>query len=108
MQVDGRGQPREIDNPSVANGIGSDGTDIGAFEVNHRLVVTAIRRSGSDIQIGFTTLSDKSYDVRYRLNIDSGSWISLPGPINGTGGIFTYLDVNTAEQQKRFYRILQR
>jgi hypothetical protein len=105
---DARGQPRTIDNPAVTNAFGGDGTDIGAFEVNHILTGTETRRAGDDILVRFTTVSDKTYGVEYRPEVGEGPWTELPGAIAGTGGIVTYTDVNAATLPRRFYRIFER
>jgi hypothetical protein len=108
IAFDARGQPRTIDNPAIPNAAGSDGTDIGAFEVNHILTGTETRRSGDDIQVRFTTVSDKTYGIEYRPEVDDGPWTELPGFVSGTGGIVTYTDVNAATLPRRFYRIFER
>ena len=105
---DARGQPRTVDDPAVTNAFGGDGTDIGAFEVNHILTGTEARRSGDDIQVRFTTVSDKTYGVEYRSEVDEGPWTELPGFVAGTGGIVTYTDTGAANLPRRFYRIFAR
>jgi hypothetical protein len=108
LAFDARGQPRTIDNPAVPNRFSGDGTDIGAFEVNHILTGTETRRAGDDIQVRFTTVSDKTYGVEYRPEVGEGPWTELPGTVAGTGGIVTYTDVNAATLPRRFYRIFER
>jgi hypothetical protein len=105
---DARGQPRTIDNPAVTNAFGGDGTDIGAFEVNHILTGTEARRVGNDVQVRFTTVSDKTYGVEYRPEAGEGPWTQLPGVVTGTGGIVTYTDAGAATLPRRFYRIFER
>ena len=108
VAFDARGQPRTIDNPAVTNALGGDGTDIGGFEVNHILTGTEARRAGDDIQVRFTTVSDKTYGVEYRPEVGEGPWTELPGTVAGTSGIVTYTDVNAATLPRRFYRIFER
>lgn len=108
VAFDARGQPRTIDNPAVTNAFGGDGTDIGAFEVNHILTGTETRRAGDDVMVRFTTVSDKTYGVEYRLEVGGGAWTKLPGSVAGTGGIVTYTDANAASLPRRFYRIFER
>ncbi|MGH8248090.1 MAG: choice-of-anchor Q domain-containing protein, partial [Gammaproteobacteria bacterium] len=105
---DARGQPRTVDNPAVPNAPGGDGTDIGALEVNHVLTGTEVRKSENDIQVRFTTVSDKTYGVQYRPVVNSGAWTTLPGTVTGTGGIATYTDANAASLTRRFYRLFER
>jgi hypothetical protein len=108
VAFDARGQPRTIDNPAVTNAFGGDGTDIGAFEMNHILTGTEARRVADDILVRFTTVSDKTYGVEYRPEVGDGPWTELPGTVAGTGGIVTYTDVNAATLPRRFYRIFGR
>jgi hypothetical protein len=108
LAFDARGQFRTIDDPAVTNAFGGDGTDIGAFEVNHILIGTETRRVGNDIVVRFTTVSDKTYGVEFRTQVGDDSWTELPGTVAGTGGIVTYTDVNAATLPRRFYRIFER
>jgi len=108
IAFDARGQPRTIDNPSVPNAAGGDGTDIGALEVNHILTGIEVRKAGDDILVRFTTVSDKSYGVEYRSEVDQVTWTALPGTVVGTGGIATYIDAGAAVLPRRFYRLFER
>lgn len=108
LAFDARGQPRTIDDPTVPNASDGDGTDIGAFEVNPVLTATETRRVGANVQVRFTTVSDKTYGVEYRPEVGEGPWMALPGIVTGTGGIVTYTDVNAAALPRRFYRIFER
>ncbi len=105
ISFDQRGQPRTIDDPAVPNAAGSDGTDIGALEVNPVLTATESRKWGSDIQVRFTTVSDKTYRVQYKADVNS-AWTTLPESIAGTGGIVTYTDIGAASLPRRFYQML--
>lgn len=108
LTVDARGQPRPIDDPTVPNDPNGDGTDIGAFEVNHILAGTETLRKGNDILVRFTTVSDKTYGVEYRPEVGEGAWTALPGIVIGTGGVVTYRDVDAAKLPRRFYRFFER
>lgn len=107
LPFDGRGQPRVIDNPAVPNGAGGDGSDIGAVEVNHILAATGGSRAGSNVQVRFTTVSDKRYRLQSRPEVAAGPWTLLPGVVAGTGGIAVYTDTNAANIPRRFYRIFE-
>jgi hypothetical protein len=104
VTFDSRGQPRTIDNPAVTNALGSDGTDIGALEVNYVLTATETRKVGNNIQVRFTTVSDKNYGVQYKSTVRQIGWTTLPGTISGTGGIVTFTDIGAAGLSQRFYR----
>ncbi len=108
LAFDARGQPRTVNHPGVPNSLGSDGTDIGAFEVNPILTGTEARRGGNDMQVRFTTVSDKTYGVQCRPEAHTGLWTTLPGVISGTGGIVTYTHTNGAQFPRRFYRFFER
>jgi hypothetical protein len=104
---DQRGEPRRIDAPDVPNASNSDGTDIGALEMDPTLRFTDIQWWGSEIHLRFTTVSDRTYDVQYRPRALGGAWTTLPEVIAGTGGIVTMTNRGLAEVPQRFYRARQ-
>jgi len=89
QSLDQHGQPRSIDNPAIQNPPGSDGTDIGAVEVDHILRMIGVTRVATNVQVGFTTVSDKTYGLEYNPDLTTSSWTTLPSAIAGTGGIVT-------------------
>jgi hypothetical protein len=105
LSSDQRGQARTVEVPSVPDLAGSDGTDIGALELDPVLRVTGIQVSNSDIFISFTSTSDQSYDVQYKTESTSAIWTNLGGTTRGSGGIVTAKDAGAASQSARFYRV---
>ncbi len=103
--LDGRGQLRTIDHPDVANFPGSDGTDIGALEVDPVLRATDVRRLGDDVWVRFTSVSDKAYRVQFKGNLDGTLWMTLDGIVQGTGGNAIFIDVGAGNAPLRFYRV---
>jgi len=106
--LDQRGQPRSIDNPAVPNQLGSDGTDIGAVEVDHILRMTAVTRTATDVYVRFTTFSDRAYGLEYNADLKTFSWTALPDEIVGTGGIVAVTNFGFGLSPSRFYRAFQR
>lgn len=107
LSFDQRGQPRSVDNPAIPNRLGSDGTDIGALEVNHILTLTGLSKVGSNVHLSFTSVSDKIYRLEYKSSLTDSSWIVIPGVIAGTGGIVTATNFGAGLSPSRFYRAFQ-
>ena len=107
FQTDQRGQPRTIDNPEVANRNSSDGTDIGALEVNHILVLTEVSMNNQAALIEFTSVSDRRYSLQYKSDLLSAFWTVLQSNVLGSGGIVTVCDPAAVTNSHRFYRAFQ-
>ena len=107
LAFDQRGQPRTIDDPAVTNWMGSDGTDIGAVESNPRLTLTEVRSVGTNVQVRFTTVSDRNYQLQYKSELTAPSWITLPGTATGSGGIVTATNLGAGVLPRGFYRAFQ-
>jgi hypothetical protein len=103
LATDQRGYPRAFDDPGVANALGGDGSDIGAYEVAVR--ITEVRNMGNDIRLRFTSALDQSYAVQSRTNLPTGTWTTLAGAISGNGGIAQTTVTNAFTQPTQFYRI---
>jgi hypothetical protein len=106
LAFDQRGQPRPLDHPGVPNAPGSDGTDIGAFEVDPVLRLTGIARASNDVRVSFTTVSDKTYGLQTKSSVTS-PWMPLPNVIPGSGGIVTFTNQGGGTLSQRFYRAVQ-
>jgi hypothetical protein len=107
LAVDQRGQPRSIDHPATSNGTGSDGTDIGATEVDPTLRLTRVSKSGDDVHVRFTTVSDKTYRLQYRSEVAEAPWLTLPFTVAGSGGIVTVTNMEVGSLRGRFYRAVE-
>jgi uncharacterized delta-60 repeat protein len=108
LDFDQRAQPRTIENPAIPNAPGGDGTDIGALEVNPILTGVEVRAIGQDVLVRFTSVSDKSYGVQFKSELEGAVWTELPGAVIGTGGLATYTDLGAAVLPRRFYRLFER
>ena len=69
------------------------------------LVITAVTPAGTNIQISFTTGTNKVYEIERRDSFNSGNWTVVTNGIVGTGGIMSITDVGAATLPKRFYRL---
>lgn len=90
LPFDQRGQPRSVDNPAISNWMGSEGTDIGALEVNHLVTLTGISKVGTNVEIKFTSVSDKCYRIQYKADAVVPTWGTLPEVMRA--GILLNLD----------------
>jgi hypothetical protein len=83
----------------------SDGqTDLGAYE--YRVpAFSAIRFSGNDCLLDFTTASSNQYDLQSTSNLAGNFWLPVSTNIQGTDGIIRITDTNAIIQAKRFYRV---
>jgi len=106
LTTDQRGFPRPIDDPATPNASGGDGSDIGAYEADPHLRLTAIARSGNDILLNFPTVFGRSYQIDGKNNL-SGSWTMVTNNIPGSGGIMQAVETGGANQPRRFYRAAQ-
>lgn len=114
LTTDQRGQPRPVDDPAIANAVGGDGSDIGAFEVQQTcrtapFQVTAIKRIGtsSDLRLSYPTILGTNYVVQTRSNMVSSSWTSLPGTNVGIGVVMQSIVTNALTAPQGFYQIQQ-
>ena len=88
----------------TTNGLPGDGSDIGAFESGGYLRLTSVARTNSATRVQFTTDLGHDYRVERRDALDSGTWLTLPGVVPGTGGIAPFLDSGATDSQG-FYRV---
>jgi uncharacterized repeat protein (TIGR01451 family) len=70
------------------------------------LRITAIYISDDDIYIRFTTAPGKQYQVQYRDDLETGTWETLPGLIDGNGSPKEGVDPGGASAGRQFYRVL--
>ncbi|HXT39410.1 MAG TPA: hypothetical protein VN887_05255, partial [Candidatus Angelobacter sp.] len=92
---------------SISNRLGSDGTDIGAVEVDYVLRIIGVKRVGSSILLKFTSVSDKAYGLEYTPDLSAPSWVPLSELVVGTGGIVTLTNNGAGLLPAGFYRAFQ-
>ncbi len=84
----------------------SDGQpDLGAYAY-HVPAFSAIRFSGNDFLLDFTTATNNQYDLQSTSNLAASFWVPLMTNIPGTDHTVRVIDTNAASQPKRFYRLL--
>jgi hypothetical protein len=84
----------------------SDGqTDLGAYEY-HVPAFSAIRLTGNDCLLDFTTAAGNRYDLQSTSNLAGNFWSPVMTNIPGTDGTVHVIDTNAAGQLRRFYRVL--
>jgi spore coat protein A len=67
--------------------------------------ITAIQLSGPNVQVSFSTTSNRLHFVERRDDLLTGSWSMLTNNIAGDGGIKTVTDPGAAALPKRYYRV---
>jgi hypothetical protein len=83
----------------------SDGqTDIGAYEYGVP-AFSAIRFSGNDCLLDFTTATNNHYDLQRSGTSTGNLWSPVVTNIPGTDGIIHVTDTNAATQPSRLYRV---
>ncbi|MFL6515241.1 MAG: choice-of-anchor Q domain-containing protein [Chthoniobacterales bacterium] len=103
--TDQRGEPRPFNDPGVPNAVNGDGSDIGAYEADLRL--TSLARVSNNLQLNFTTIVGKSYQLQSRPSLVMGGWNGVGGALAGNGGIEGSTATNAFSSAVQFYRILQ-
>jgi hypothetical protein len=72
--------------------------------------ITSLKVTGSNAVISFTTVSkvvtNELYEVDYRNDLKTGTWLILTNGIPGTGGTLSITDSRAAGQSRRFYRVV--
>lgn len=104
----GPGYSRTVDNPSVANAAGSDGTDVGAFEFGVTIRLISITRNGSDIVVTFQGIQGAAYRLERKLNITDSTWQSISGVNDLTpssNGPAPITDPGAVSLGEAFYRV---
>jgi hypothetical protein len=103
LTTDQRGMPRPIDGLDIPNAEGGDGSDIGAFEADPNLRITAYSSVGSDIWLQFSSMFGRNYRVESADNL-TGPWNAFSNNIPGTGISLQAIDEGGAVLARRFYR----
>ena len=60
----------------------------------------------SNAVVSFTTVTSATYEVDYRNDLTTGTWLSLTNGVPGTGGILSNTDLGAVSQGRRFYRVV--
>ena len=68
-------------------------------------VIESLSLVAPDAIISFTTVLNALYEVDYRNDAATGSWMVLTNGLAGTGGILSVTDPGAASLGKRFYRV---
>jgi hypothetical protein len=103
---DQRGEPRPFNDPNIANAAGGDGSDIGAYEADLRLLTFA--RMTNDLQLTFTSIVGKNYQVQSGSNLVAANWSSSGSIVPGNGGVISLPAIGAFSQPApKFFRVLQ-
>jgi hypothetical protein len=68
--------------------------------------ITSLKLTGSNAVVSFTTVTSAAYEVDYRNDLTTGTWLSLTNGVPGTGGILSITDLGAVSQGRRFYRVV--
>jgi hypothetical protein len=69
--------------------------------------LASIRKIGGAISLSWPSSVGQSYRVVCKTNLSSTNWTELSGPITATNSPTTWNDTGVADDQQRFYRIVQ-
>ena len=64
----------------------------------------SIRQSGGTVALTWTTIAGKAYQVQYKSDLTSATWLNLGSPTTATGSTMSASDV-IGSSSRRFYRI---
>jgi hypothetical protein len=103
LLTDQRGFSRPLDDPSIANAAGGDGTDTGAFEADPNFRIVDIRRTGSEVALSLMTVLGKNYRAEYTNNLAAGTWTVFADNVPGNGWL-VWVTNSGANHAQRFYR----
>ena len=102
--TDQRGFTRTIDDASVTNASGGDGTDIGAFEVDSNFRIVDLKPTGTNVALSLMTVLGRNYAAAYTNNLASGTWTVFTNNAPGNGYLLWVTNSGGANQARRFYR----
>ncbi len=103
---DQRGEPRPFNDPNKPNAAGGDGSDIGAYEADLRLV--NFTRMTNDLQLTFTTIVGKNYQLQSVSSLATANWSSFGSIVPGSGGVLSLPAPGAfAQPAPKFFRALQ-
>jgi hypothetical protein len=103
--TDQRGGPRIFDFPVIANAVGGDGSDIGAFELTPLLTppLLAIAQAGRNVLLSWPA-TDNGYTLESKASLSpSVLWSPVPGSPPIVAGRFTV--TNSSVSGNSFYRL---
>lgn len=102
-EFDARGGRRIVDFPNVPNGAGSDGSDIGAAEVDSLLGPLTLTKTGTVARVKFKSDPGNTYRLLQTSVLTNRVWtnvVTLPG----TGKMLEAID-SAATAPQRLYRV---
>jgi hypothetical protein len=103
--IDQRGRLRVFDFPAIANSVGGDGSDVGAFELQPLQISLGLpQKNGLDMTLSFKAEAAQRYRVEATDIIDSPLWSPVGNDISGSDSTVTVTDVGGAAHAIRFYR----
>ncbi len=72
---------------------------------NSFLRITSVTRAGTNVTVGFPSVSGKVYQLQFRDDLLAGNWNPLVDGILGTGATLQITDPSATSLTKRFYRV---
>jgi hypothetical protein len=105
---DQRGRPRTCDGRSVSNPNGSDGTDIGAVEVETSMCYQLVTVVSNEVQITFSSELGIEYGIQFKTNHHDTVWSFVPHTIEGTGDLITLENLEQFRHPAAFFKLFER
>jgi hypothetical protein len=95
---------RPLNDLSIPNASGGDGTDIGAFEVDPNFRIVDMRRVGNNVALSLMTVLGRNYRVEHANVLAPGNWTAFTNNAPGNGYLLWVTNSGGADQPRRFYR----
>lgn len=104
LSTDQRGSARAIDDLSIANPSGGDGSDIGAYEADPQVRIARMESVGTNLQLRLNTLVDRTYQLESQEAL-GGTWNALTNSdFLGSGSSVQAIDISAPGVPQQFYR----
>jgi hypothetical protein len=78
-----------------------------SFETTESSHYPALSIRVSEVEISWTTLLDKTYQLQFTSDLTSGSWTNLGDPIHTSGSATSFRDSVAAGTGGRYYRVVE-
>ena len=88
---------------SLSNG--GSGTHIDGVVLEHEPWL-AIENAGETLDISWLGISNETYQLQFRTNLNLGSWNNLGGPVSGHNTTYLFLVTPPSDVPQAFYRIV--
>jgi hypothetical protein len=79
---------------------------VGTFTLVVESLAPQVSIRSSQVEVCWNSLSNRMYQVQYRLNLMTNGWADLGSPISGNGSMNCITDAIAVGQTQRFYQVV--